>query len=55
MRIQRWILGISLRERMQHEEIRRAGVVKISEKIKMRLRCNVHIMRGEEGGAVKRS
>lgn len=56
MRMLRWMLGISLRDRLRNEEIRRrAGIVKISDKIReARLRWYGHVLRKPEGEAVKR-
>ena len=57
MRMLRWIMSISLLERLENDEIRRrAGVVKITEVIReARLRWCGHVLRmdGEEG--VKRA
>ena len=55
MRMLRWMLGISLRERRRNDAIRaEAGVVAILEKIsKARMRWFGHIMRREEEDPVK--
>ena len=55
MRMLRWMLGISLRERRRNDDIRaEAGVVAISEKIReARMRWFGHIMRREEEDPVK--
>ena len=53
MRMLRWIMGVSLLERLENDDIRRmAGIVKITEVIRVgRLRWFGHVLRmdGEEG------
>jgi len=56
MRMLRWILGVSLKERKKNEVIRKmAGVTCISEKLKeIRLRWYGHVMRREKSVAIKK-
>ena len=55
MRMLRWILGISLKDRIKNKEIRRrCGVVDIAEKVReTRLRWYGHIMRRDKGEPVR--
>ena len=57
MRMLRWIMGISLLERLENDEIRRmAGVVKITEMIReARLRWCGHVLRMDGGERVRRA
>ena len=57
MRMLRWILGISLREHLNNDEIRnRAGVVSIIKKVEeSRLRWFGHIMRMDDEEIVKKA
>ncbi|XP_064120190.1 uncharacterized protein LOC135224796 [Macrobrachium nipponense] len=56
MRILRWIMRISLLERLENDEIRRAGLVKITEMIrKARLRWYGHVLRMDDEEGVKRA
>ena len=57
MRMLRWIMGISLLERLENDEIRRmAGVVKITEVIReARLRWFGHVLRMDGGEGVRRA
>ena len=57
MRMLRWILGISLLERLENEEIRRSvGVRKITDVIgKSRLRWYEHVARMDEEESVRRA
>ena len=57
MRMLRWIMGISLLERLENDEIRRmAGVVKITEMIReARLRWCGHVLRMDGGEGVRRA
>ena len=50
MRILRWILGVSLKDKIRNDEIRRrCGVVNIAEKVKeARLRWYGHVFRRSE-------
>jgi len=56
MKMLRWILGVSLKDRKRNEDIRRsAGVVSIMDKIrKARLWWYGHVQRREDGNCVKR-
>jgi hypothetical protein len=56
MRMLRWMLGISLRDRNRNEDIRKKlGVACISDKIReARLRWYGHVMRREEDSCLKR-
>ena len=50
MRMLRWILGVSLKDKIRNDEIKRCGVVSIAEKVReARLRWCRHLMRSEEG------
>ena len=57
MRMLRWIMGISLRERLENDEIRRrAGVMKITEVIReSRLRWFGHVLRMDDEEGVKKA
>ncbi|XP_064100898.1 uncharacterized protein LOC135211522 [Macrobrachium nipponense] len=57
MRMLRWIMGISLLERLKNDEIRRgAGEVKITEVIReSRLRWYGHVLRMDDKEEVKRA
>ena len=57
MRMLRWIMGISLFERLENDEIRRrAGIVKITEVIReARLRWYGHVLRMDGGEGVRRA
>ena len=56
MRMLRWMLGISLRDRNRNEDIRKKlGVACVSDKIReARLRWYGHVMRREEDSCLKR-
>jgi len=56
MRMLRWILGVSLKDRKRNEDIRRTvGVACITDKIReARLRWYGHVQRREDGNCVKR-
>ncbi len=57
MRMLRWILGITLKDRKRNEDIRQmTGVINISEKIReARLRWFGHIVRRDEDNIIKRA
>ena len=57
MRMLRWILGVSLLERLQNDEIRRiAGVAKVTELIRVsRLRWYGHVLRMDDEENVKKA
>ena len=57
MRMLRWMMGISLLERLENDEIRRmAGIVKITEVIReARLRWCGHVLRMDDGEGVKKA
>ena len=53
MRMLRWILGISLKDKIRNEEMR-CGVVNIADKVReTRLRWYGHIMRRDKGEPVR--
>jgi len=56
MRMLRWILGVSLKDRKRNEDIRRTvGVASIMDKIReARLRWYGHVQRREDGNCVMR-
>jgi len=56
MRMLRWILGVSLKDRKRNEDIRRTvGVASIMDKIReARLQWYGHVQRREDGNCVKR-
>src|SRR6218665_3036129 len=56
MRMLRWILGVSLRDRRRNEDIREVlGVACITDKVRAaRMRWDGHVMRREDGCCIKR-
>src|SRR6218665_3108991 len=56
MRMLRWILGVSLRDRRRNEDLREVlGVACITDKVReARMRWYGHVMRREDGCCIKR-
>jgi len=56
MRMLRWILGVSLKDKKRNEVIRKTlGVACVTDKIReARLRCYGHVMRIEDENSMKR-